>query len=45
MSEALNDQGLVASSIPEHFEVTPEELVGLDALDTDDLFRHLMNDG
>ena len=44
MSEALNDQGLVASSIPEHFEVTPEELVGLDALDTDDLFRHLMND-
>lgn len=43
MSEALNDESLVTSSIPEHFEVTPEELVGMDDLDADDLFKHLMN--
>lgn len=44
LSRALNDHGLVKSSIPDYIDVTPNELVGLDQLDSDDLFQHLSHD-
>lgn len=44
MSAALNDQGLVKASIPEFSELVPEDLVGMDKFDADDLFGHLTSD-
>ena len=45
MSRALNDPGLVESSIPlELAETLPSELIGLDKFDLDNLYAHLSND-
>jgi SNF2 family DNA or RNA helicase len=43
MSDALNDSGLVKSSVPEYSEIVPEDLVGLDHFDAEDLFGHLVS--
>lgn len=45
MSRALNDSGLVQSSIPlELPETQPNELIGLDDFDLNDLYEHLSNE-
>jgi SNF2 family DNA or RNA helicase len=37
----LDDPGLVASSIPQGDEIRPEDLLGMDSADFDDVFGHL----
>lgn len=45
MSEALDDPGLIESTIPEELEdISPSELLGLEKFDLDDLYEHLANE-
>lgn len=44
MSEALNDSGLIKSSLPDYLELTPDELIGLDDMDMRDLLDHIFDE-
>lgn len=44
MSEALNDSGLIRSSLPDYIDATPEELIGLDDVDIRDLLDHIFDE-
>lgn len=44
MSEALNDSGLIRSSLPDYTDPTPEELIGLDDVDIRDLLDHIFDE-
>lgn len=44
LSEALNDHGLVKVSLPDEDISLPNEVLGIDQNDLDDLFKHLIND-
>lgn len=41
LAQALNDEGLVKNSLPDENEVYPDEILGIDQFDLDDLFSHL----
>ena len=44
MSRALNDPGLIESTVPVELEdILPSELIGLEKFDLDDLYEHLSN--
>lgn len=45
LSKALNDDGLSVVSLPDDDLVLPNDIVGLDQLDLDDLFSHLKSHG
>lgn len=45
LAEALNDRSLSQNSLPNEFNDSPAELMGIDDLDLDDLFAHLTSHG
>lgn len=44
LSRALNDDSLVKNSLPDETLTLPDEVLGIDQFDLDDLFQHLMTD-
>ena len=44
LSDALKDEGLIKSSLPDEELILPNELLGIDKFDLDDLLSHLTED-